>query len=258
MGKLENKVAIVTGGGAGIGAGCVDVLAKEGARVAIVDWDVSTGEKVAAELNAAGKDVAFFRCDVSDAAAVEQTIDAILGRFGALHILVNNAGVGTYKSVLDASVEDWDRCMAINLRGVFLFSKAAIPHIRVAGGGAIINMSSVHSHATVRGVAPYAASKGAITALTRNMALDYGPEIRVNSVAPGWVLTPLIQGIFESSGDADAMHRKVAERQVLKRIGMPEDIGQAVAFLASDEASFITGTELKVDGGLTALLEDWS
>jgi NAD(P)-dependent dehydrogenase (short-subunit alcohol dehydrogenase family) len=145
----------------------------------------------------------------------------------------------------------------VNLKGVFLCSKYALPHIQQAGKGAIVNISSVHSHATVNGVAPYAASKGGITALTRNMAIDYGPAIRVNSIAPGWVLTPLIQGIFDSYPDPAAQQQAVEQRQVMKRIGRPEDVGQAAAFLASDEAGFITGAQLFVDGGLTAQLESW-
>jgi NAD(P)-dependent dehydrogenase (short-subunit alcohol dehydrogenase family) len=125
------------------------------------------------------------------------------------------------------------------------------------GKGNIINMSSVHSFQTVNGAAPYAASKGGITALTRSMAIDYGPTIRVNAIAPGWVLTPLIQSIFNSYPDPAAQQRAVEQRQVMKRIGRPEDIGYAAAFLASDEADFITGTQLFVDGGLTAQLESW-
>jgi len=159
--------------------------------------------------------------------------------------------------VLDASSDDWDRCIDVNLKGQFLCCKYAIPHMQAIGKGAIVNISSVHSFATVNGVAPYAASKGGITALTRNLAIDYGPTIRVNSVAPGWVLTPLIQSIFDGYADPAQQQREVERRQVMKRIGRPEDIGYAVAFLASDEASFITGAQLFVDGGLTAQLESW-
>lgn len=256
--KLKDRVAIVTGGGAGIGSGCARVLAQEGAKVVVVDWDESTGEETAASIREAGGEATFFKCDVSDDDQVAEVVEKVVQQFGRIEILVNNAGIGVYKSVLDTTVQEWDRCLAVNLRGVYSFSKHCIPHMQAVGHGAIVNMSSVHSHATVKGVAPYAASKGAITALTRNMALDYAPTIRVNSIAPGWVLTPLIEGIFESSGDAAGMKKNVSERQVMQRIGTPEDIGQAAAFLVSDEASFITGTELKVDGGLTCLLEQWS
>jgi NAD(P)-dependent dehydrogenase (short-subunit alcohol dehydrogenase family) len=255
--KLKDRVGIVTGGAAGIGMGCAQVLAREGARVVVVDWDPKAGEQTAADIRAAGGQALFAKCDVSDEGQVQAVVRKTLDTFGRLDILVNNAGVGTYKSVLDATSADWDRCMAINVKGFFLFSKYAIPPMRAGGKGAIVNMSSVHAHATARGVAPYGASKGAITALTRNMALDYAPAIRVNSIAPGWVWTPLIEQLFQSYPDPAAMVKQVTDRQVMKRMGTPEDIGNAVAFLASDEAAFITGAELRVDGGLSALLEDW-
>jgi NAD(P)-dependent dehydrogenase (short-subunit alcohol dehydrogenase family) len=255
--KLKDRVGIVTGAAAGIGMGCAKVLAREGARVVVVDWDQKTGEQTAGEIRAARGEALFAKCDVSNEEQVKAVVKKTIDAFGRLDILVNNAGVGTYKSVLEATGEDWDRCMAINVKGIFLFSKYSIPHMQSAGKGAIINMSSVHAHATARGVAPYAASKGAVTALTRNMALDYAPTVRVNSVAPGWVWTPLIEHLFQSYPDPAAVVKRVTDRQVMKRMGTPEDIGNAVAFLASDEASFITGTELRVDGGLSALLEDW-
>jgi NAD(P)-dependent dehydrogenase (short-subunit alcohol dehydrogenase family) len=185
--KLKDRVGIVTGAAAGIGMGCAKVLAREGARVVVVDWDQKKGEQTAGEIRAVGGESLFAKCDVSDEEQVKAVVKKTIDAFGRLDILVNNAGVGTYKSVLEATSEDWDRCMAINVKGIFLFSKYSIPHMQSAGKGAIINMSSVHAHATAKGVAPYAASKGAITALTRNMALDYAPTIRVNSIAPGWV-----------------------------------------------------------------------
>lgn len=255
--KHQNKVVIVTGAAKGIGEGIARVFAKEGARVVVVDWDEAAGQKTAQEICADGGQAMFVPCDVSDEAQVKAMIERTLAEYGQIDILVNNAGVGVYKPVLEATSEDWDRCLAVNLKGVFLCSKYAIPHMQKLGKGAIVNVSSVHSHATVNGVAPYAASKGGITALTRNMAIDYGPAIRVNAVAPGWVLTPLIQGIFDGYADPAQQEKLVAERQVMKRIGQPVDIGNAASFLASDEASFITGTQLFVDGGLTAQLESW-
>ncbi len=255
--RHANKVAIVTGAAKGIGWGIATVLASEGARVAVVDWDAENGEKTAAEIRAGGGDAIFVKCDVSQEDQVKAMIQKVVEHYGRIDILCNNAGVGVYKSVLDTSSEDWDRALDINLKGVFLCSKYAIPHMQKLGKGAIVNTSSVHAFATVNGVAPYCASKGGIAALTRNMAIDYGPAIRVNAVAPGWVLTPLIQSIFDSYADPAAQRKAVEERQVMKRIGRPEDIGHAVSFLASDEASFITGTNLFVDGGLTAQLESW-
>jgi hypothetical protein len=255
--KLKDKVAIVTGSAKGIGWGIAKVFIEEGAKVVVVDWDDKAGQKTVAEFKAAGGDAIYVKCDVSNEEQVKAMIQATLDKFGQVDILVNNAGIGVYKSVLDTSSEDWDRCLDVNLKGQFLCAKYAIPHMQKIGKGAIVNISSVHSFATVNGVAPYCASKGGITALTRNMAIDYGPVIRVNSIAPGWVLTPLIQSIFDSYPDPVGQRQSTESHQVMKRIGRPEDIGQAAAFLASDEASFITGTQLYVDGGLTAQLESW-
>jgi hypothetical protein len=255
--RLENKVAIVTGGAKGIGWGIATVFAREGAKVVVVDWDEQAGAKASAELAAAGCPSLLVRCDVSQEAEVIAMVEQVIERFGRIDVLVNNAAVGVYKPVLETSVEDWDRALGVNLRGVFLCSKYAIPHMQAVGAGAIVNISSVHAEATVNGVAPYAASKGGVTALTRNMAIDYGPVIRVNAIAPGWVYTPLIKSIFDSYPDPAKQQADVERRQVMKRIGRPEDIGYAAAFLASDEASFITGTQLFVDGGLTAQLESW-
>jgi len=255
--SLENKITIVTGAAKGIGWGIAKVFIEKGAKVVIVDWDAAEGEKAVEKFRKGGGDAIFVKCDVSKEEEVKAMINATLAKYSRIDILVNNAGVGVYKTVLDATSAEWDHCLSVNLKGVFLCSKYAIPHMQKVGKGAIVNISSVHSYATVNGVAPYAASKGGITALTRNMAIDYGPAIRVNSIAPGWVLTPLIQGIFNGYPDPTGQQHAVEQRQVMKRIGRPEDIGYAAAFLASDEASFITGAQLFVDGGLTAQLESW-
>lgn len=255
--KLKNKVAIVTGSAKGIGWGIAKVFIKEGAKVVVVDWDDKEGPKTVDELCKDGGEAFYVKCDVSNEESVKAMIQAAIDKFGQIDILVNNAGIGVYKSVLDTSSEDWDRCLDVNLKGQFLCAKYSIPHMQKIGKGAIVNISSVHSFATVNGVAPYAASKGGITSLTRNMAIDYGPAIRVNSIAPGWVLTPLIQSIFDSYPDPVKQRQTTEEHQVMKRIGRPEDIGYAAAFLASDEAAFITGAQLFVDGGLTAQLESW-
>lgn len=254
--KLKDKVAIVTGASKGIGWGVTTVFAQEKAKVVVVARSAKAGESTAEEIRNKGGDAIFVLCDVSDEEQVKAMVQKTLSTYGRIDLLVNNAGIGTYKPVLETTSEEWDRCLAINLKGIFLCSKYVIPHMQSLGKGVIINMSSVHAHATVGEVAPYVASKGGITALTRNMAIDYGPTIRVNSIAPGWVLTPLIEDIFNSYPDPTKQRELIEKRQVMKRIGTPEDIGYAAVFLASDEASFITGTQLFVDGGLTAQLEN--
>jgi len=256
--KLENKVAIVTGGAMGIGRGIVAVFLREGARVVIADVNRSEGEKAAAELKRDGAGPIFIECDVSQEQAIRRMVEETVARFKALHVLVNNAGIGVYKPVLDTSTEEWDRCQAVNLRGVFLCSKYAIPHMQAAGGGAIVNVASVHSYQNVGGTAPYAASKGGVVTLTRVMAIDHGKDkIRVNAICPGWIDTPLIQGIFAGDPDPEKAKQAVERRQLLGRLGKPEEVGEAAAFLASDEASYITGASLMVDNGMTALLESW-
>ena len=255
--RLKDSVAIVTGAAKGIGWGIATVFSKEGAKVVVVDWDEEVGPKTAAGINQAGGDAIFVRCDVSNEEQVKAMIQATLDKYGRIDILVNNAAIGVYMPVTEATSEDWDRCLSVNLKSVFLCSKYAIPHMQAIGKGVIINISSVHAYANVNGTSPYAASKGGIASLTRAMAMDYSPVIRVNAIAPGWVLTPLIQGIFDSYDNPAEQQRIVEQRQVMKRIGRPEDIGYAAVFLASDEASFITGIQLFVDGGLTAQLESW-
>ncbi len=254
--KLKDKVAIVTGASKGIGSGIAKVFAQEKAKVAVVARSAKSGEMAAEEIRNNGGDAIFVTCDVSNEEQVKTMVQKVVSAYGQIDILVNNAGIGVYKSLLETTTEEWDSCMAVDLKGVFLCSKYVIPHMQTIGKGVIVNISSVHSHATVGGVAPYAASKGGITALTRNMAIDYGPTIRVNAIAPGWIHTPLIESIFNKYDDPVEKLHLIEERQVMKRIGIPEDIGYAAAFLVSDEASFITGTQLFVDGGLTAVLEE--
>ncbi len=256
--KLQDKVAIVTGAGKGIGQGIARVFVKYGAKVVVADWDEDAGLGTAEELRRSGGNAIFVKCDVSNEEQVKAMIQAAIASYGRLNILVNNAGIGVYKTVLDTTSEDWDRCLGVNLKGVFLCSKYAIPHIKAAGGGAIVNIASVHSYQNVGGTAPYAASKGGVVALTRVMAIDHGRDnIRVNAICPGWIYTPLIQGIFAASPDPEEAKRAVERRQLLGRLGRPEEVGEAAAFLASDEASYITGASLMVDNGMTAQLETW-
>ena len=256
--KLQNKVAIVTGAAMGIGKGIASVLGREGTKLVLSDVNVPEGLVTTSELEKQGYEVFFVECDVSKEDQVKALISASVERYGTIHILVNNAGIGMYKSVLDTTSEEWDLCLGINLKGAFLCSKYAIPHIQAAGGGSIVNIASVHSHQNSSREAPYAASKGGLLALTRQMAIDYGKDhIRVNAVSPGWIYTPNVQHIFDRYPDPIKFRQEVEQRQILGRIGTVEDVGEAVAFLASDAASYITGSSLMVDNGMTALLESW-
>jgi len=256
--RLKDKVAVVTGAAMGIGKGIATIFAREGAKVTLADINVEVGRATERELLDAGHDVFFVECDVSDEEAVKAMIQATVDRYGTLNILVNNAGIGVYKSITEATSEEFDRCLAVNLKGVFLCSKYAIPHMQAAGGGSIINIASVHAVQNVGGTVPYAASKGGVAALTRATAIDVARDnIRVNAICPGWIFTPLIDGIFKSSPDPEGMRREVERRQLLGRLGTPEDIGYAALYLASDESSYVTGSLLFVDSGMTAQLETW-
>lgn len=256
--KLEDRVAIVTGSGMGIGKGIAQVFAAEGAKVVLAEINPEAGVATEEEIRRGGGEATFISCDVANEDQVVAMIEACVQKYGRLDILVNNAGIGVYKPVTEASSEDWDRCLGVNLKGVFLCSKSAIPHMRRAGGGSIINIASVHAFATVAGTGPYAASKGGVMALTRNMAIDYAKDnIRVNAICPGWVYTPLIQSIFAQAPDPEAKRQEITDRQLLGRLGTPEDIGKAALYLASEDSSFVTGSPLIVDGGLLALLETW-
>lgn len=258
VGRLDGRTAIVTGAAKGIGEGIARVLAREGARVALADVDGEAGRGVEADLCRGGADVFFQETDVSDEGSVNRLVEAAAARFGRLDVLVNNAGIGVYKTILDATPEEWNRTLAVNLTGVYLCSRAAIPHMQRQRRGAVVNVASVHAVQNVAATSPYAASKGGVLALTRTMAIDFARDgIRVNAVCPGWIETPLTRGIFAASGDFEGMRRQVAERQLLGRLGQPEDVGHAVLYLASDEADFVTGTALMVDAGLTAQLETW-
>ena len=255
MHRLAGKAAIVTGGAQGIGRGIAEVFAEEGAMVAILDWDVETGMRTAAELSA-GRPVIYVEADVSDEPSVERAVAHVASEFGALHVLVNNAAVFVLKG-LEASVEDWQRVMAVNIMGPALVAKHAVPHIRRAGGGSIVNIGSVSSFIAQRGTLTYNATKAAIAEMTRCMALDLVEDkIRVNGVCPGAVWTSQLEKMATEMGltrEQAALQPNLGADQMQKRIADPREVGYAALFLASDEASFVTGANLLVDGGWTAL-----
>lgn len=255
MNRLEGKVAIVTGGAVGIGAACVRRMAEEGAAVAILDLQDTEGQALAAELAAAGGRAAFWRVDVSDESALRTAIDAAADRFGGLHVMVNNAGIsGSPKPTDEVTEAEWDRVQAVNVKGVYFGTKHAIPHLRRAGGGSIVNLSSIAGLVGIGGIAPYHASKGAVRLMSKNDAITYAPErIRVNSVHPAYIWTPMVENHMRAtSDDLEAAKAAAGSVHPLGHMGEPDDIAWAVVWLASDEAKFVTGAEIAIDGGYTA------
>ncbi|HEX4909473.1 MAG TPA: glucose 1-dehydrogenase [Permianibacter sp.] len=255
MNRVANKVAIVTGGAVGIGRACVERLAQEGASVAIFDVNASAGRALAGELSERGHKVAFWQVDTASEAQVQKAVTEVVQQFGKLNVLVNNAGIsGSVKPTHEISEEEWDRVQAVNVKGVFFCTKHAIPPLKAAGGGSIINLSSICGLVSTTGVPPYHASKGAVRLMSKNDAMQYAPDkIRVNSVHPGYIWTPMVENFLKaSSPDLEAAKQAAGALHPLGHIGEPDDIAWGVVYLASDESKFVTGSELVIDGGYTA------
>ena len=248
--RLENKVALVSGGARGIGAAITKILAQEGAKVVIGDVLEDAGQKTAAEINHAGGECVFVRLDVTSEAAWNSAVGEAVSRFGKLDILVNNAGVTSRGMIEDISVDDWTRVMDVNVKGGFLGTKASIPLMRANGGGSIVNISSGAAIAPQPNTSgAYSASKGAVRIFTKSTAIQYaGENIRCNSVHPGPVETDMLNLSREDDTERATMKARVP----LGRFGSAEDIAYGVLYLASDESSFVTGSELVIDGGRTA------
>lgn len=256
MDRLAGKVALVTGGAKGIGKAACRRMAEEGARVAITDVDEEAGESVAQQIaEDGGGEAVFWPLDVADAADVEDVFAQMAERFGALDVLVNNAGIaGANKPTHELTEEEWEEVMAVNVRGVFLCTKHAVPYMQEAGGGSIINLSSIYGIIGAADIPPYHASKGAVRLMTKNDALLYAEDdIRVNSVHPGYVWTPLVEALGEESEEGvEAFRKDLDSRHPIGHVGEPDDIAWGIVYLASDEAKFLTGSELVIDGGYTA------
>jgi NAD(P)-dependent dehydrogenase (short-subunit alcohol dehydrogenase family) len=248
--RLAGKVAFISGGARGMGAAEARLFAREGARVAIGDVLADEGRQVVEEISETGGEALFVPLDVTSESQWQTAIAAVVNRFGKLDILVNNAGVGSHSMVEDTPAEEWDRVMDINAKGVFLGTKVAIPEMRRAGGGSIINISSQLGIVGVDNSSPqYQASKGAVRLLTKATAIQYASNgIRANSVHPGPIITPMTEGTRAD----EQRHQVTLSRIPLGRYGEPEDVAYGVLFLASDESSFMTGSELVIDGGWTA------
>ncbi|MDE2950646.1 MAG: SDR family NAD(P)-dependent oxidoreductase [Chloroflexota bacterium] len=250
--RLRDRVAIVSGAGSGIGAGTAKELAAQGARVIIAELDPESGAGVAAEIRAAGHEAAFVACDVREEKSIASMIEAAIRQYQKIDILVNNAGITQVVNLDMMSPEEWDQLLSVNLRSMFLMTRACLPYLRRSEGAAIVNMSSVNAWVTLGALSAYAASKAGIVGFTKSLAAELAPRIRVNAIAPGAILT-------DAWKDRDKLDQVLAHRLKyipLERMGAPKDVGQGVAFLVSDHAAYITGTVLTIDGGMTARLYD--
>ena len=254
MHRLENKVAIVTGGSLGIGKSVCILLAKEGAKVAVTDILDKEGKYLVNEINSMGYIAEYWHLDTSDEKNVKDVNTNVHKKFGRIDILVNNAGIaGVSKPTHEITSEEWDTVMNINVKGVFFCTKYVIPFMKEAGGGSIIYMSSVYGLVGNTDIPPYHASKGAVRLMTKTDALFYAKDkIRVNSIHPGFIKTPLVENFLKPMGNIDEGLKVLESLHPLGHLGEPEDIGYGVVYLASDESKFMTGSELVIDGGYTA------
>lgn len=250
---LAGKVALVTGGGSGIGKAICDVFADAKARVVIADWDEAAGRASAKAIQSSGGSAAFVHTDVSDGKQAEAAVHAAEQLFGGLHILVNNAAVQVLGSVLNTDEAAWERMQSVNLKGVFLMTRAALPALTRSGDAAIVNIASILGLVGDPDLAAYGAMKGGVLAFTKATALGYGRQgVRVNAICPGDVNTPMVAEYFDKSDDPAALRAEVASKYALGRIAEPHEIAQVALFLASSAASFLTGSVIVADGGLTS------
>lgn len=253
-GRASGTVAIVTGAASGIGRATATLLARHGASVVVADIRADRGEAAVAELTGEGLAAHFIKTDVSRREDVERLVAGSIERFGRLDTVVNDAAVFVFRSVEESTEEEWDQVIDTNLKSVYLVSHEAIPHLRASGGGAIVNISSVHAFATMPRVAAYAASKGAVLALTRQMAIDLTKDrIRVNAVVVGGVDTEMSRKHFALRGQTPEEAGFLGNDRVIGHIANPEEIASAVLFLVTRDSSFVNGSSLVVDGGLLAL-----
>ena len=254
MNRLKGKVAIVTGAALGLGAAIATRMAEEGAAVALLDQLDVPGKALAQALQARGLRVEYWHCNVSAEAQVQNVFNHVVKHFGHLDIVVNNAGVaGVNKPTHEITEAEWDWVQGINVKGVFFGIKHAIAHLRQSGGGSIINLSSIYGLVGAPDLPPYHASKGAVRLMTKTDALLYAADkIRVNSIHPGFIWTPMVEKHLGALPDLEATRQAVGALHPVGHMGEPDDVAWGAVYLASDEAKFVTGTELVIDGGYTA------
>ena len=255
MKRLDNTVCIVTGGSHGIGKATCQRLAREGARVAVTDVQDEEGRNLCDQITDAGGVAEYWHLDVTDEQAIEQAFASISDTLGGIDVVVNNAGIsGADKPTDEIASEEWREVMDVNVNGVFYCTRAAIPYMREKGGGSIVNLSSIYGIVGAPDIPPYHASKGAVREMSKTDAILYAKEgIRVNSVHPGFIWTPLVEAMARDSEDGpDAFRAHLDELHPVGHVGEPEDIAAGIAYLASEDAKFVTGSELVIDGGYTA------
>jgi NAD(P)-dependent dehydrogenase (short-subunit alcohol dehydrogenase family) len=254
MARLRGKVAAVTGGASGIGEATVRRFVAEGARVAFADRDVERGKRIAAEIEASGGHALFVEAHMQHETEALAFVRQAADRFGRLDVLVNNAGIRLYHTVVEATAESWDEILGVNLKGYAFCAKAAIPLLREGGGGSIVNVASVRSVTSIGKTTQYDTTKAAVAGLTRGMAADHAAEgIRVNAVCPGPIYTPFHEKRIQALGRTFEQYREdAAKSTLLRRPGTPDEVAACILFLASDDASYVTGSLLFVDGWMTA------
>jgi len=254
MNRLSGKVAVITGAAVGLGRATAIRMAEEGTSVALLDVREAGGLELVEMLRERGLSAAWWHCDVSSEAEVRTVVDKVVAHFGRLDILVNNAGVaGVDKPTHEITEAEWDWVQAINVKGVFFCTKHAIPYLKQAGGGSIINLSSIYGLVGGPDVPPYHASKGAVRLMSKTDALIYAADrIRVNSIHPGFIWTPMVEAHLSGQGDLEEGRKATAALHPLGHMGEADDIAWGAVYLASDEAKFVTGAELVIDGGYTA------